>query len=247
MQATRKMARRPKLDGLKGTSTISSAIRDALNIPDGVLIAHFKEFSDVKRLIDDYLQNQVGPVEKDARIVHDIVTVALDDISKLVIKKVKNSRKENPTKMVMINGDCIFVSQALMLASYCKKVKLYLENTQIKNMFALEYSNAIRIKRREEKEKRREEEIQEANANLKHKGQMLMYTAADCGYDEINANLERYKGKRKAATANEEEDSEDEGSVGQKNLDNEDEDDRGNGKRLRQESPSDTEEHHGMV
>ncbi|KAG0757481.1 hypothetical protein G6F57_010553 [Rhizopus arrhizus] len=233
------MARRPKLDGLKGTSTISSAIRDALNIPDGVLIAHFKEFSNVKRLIDDYLQNQVGPIEKDARIVHDIVTVALGDISKLVIKKVKNSRKENPTKMVMINGDCIFVSQALMLASYCKKVKLYLENTQIKNMFALEYSKAIRIKRREE-------EIQEANANLKHKGQMLMYTAADCGYDEINANLERDKGKRKAATANEEEDSEDKGSVGQENLDNEDEDDRGNEKRLRQETPSDTEEYHDV-
>ncbi|KAG1138056.1 hypothetical protein G6F37_010799 [Rhizopus arrhizus] len=141
--------------------------------------------------------------------------------------------------MVMINGDCIFVKQALMLASYCKKVKLYLENTQIKNMFALEYSKAIRIKRREE-------EIQEANANLKHKGQMLMYTAADCGYDEINANLERDKGKRKAATANEEEDSEDKGSVGQENLDNEDEDDRGNEKRLRQETPSDTEEHHDV-
>ncbi|KAG1043775.1 hypothetical protein G6F43_011582 [Rhizopus delemar] len=195
MQATRKLARRPKLNGLKGTSNISSAIRDALNIPDGVLIAHFKEFSDVKRLIDDYLQNQVGLIEKDARVVH-IITVALDDISKLVIKEVKNSGKENTTKM---------------------------------NMFALEYSKAIRIKRRED--------IQEANDNLKHKGQMLMYTAANCGYDE--------KVKRKATTANEEKDSEDEESVGQENLDNDDEDDRGNEKRLKGVS-SDTEEYHDV-
>ncbi|KAG2196295.1 hypothetical protein INT46_008379 [Mucor plumbeus] len=100
----------------------------------------------------------------------------------------------------------------------------------------------LKSREREEKEKRRDGEIQGAKANLKHKGQMLMYNAADCSFYEINANLERDKGKRKATTANEEEDSEDEGSVGQKNLSNEDKDDRGNGKKLRQESPFDIEE-----
>lgn len=87
------MARRPKLNSLKGASTISSAIRDALNIPDGVLITPFKEFSDVKRFIDDYLQNQAGPVEVDARISYDIIIAALDDI----IKRVKNFAKEIST------------------------------------------------------------------------------------------------------------------------------------------------------
>jgi hypothetical protein len=74
-----------------------------------------------------------------------------------------------------------------------------------------------------------------------------MYNAADCSFYEVNADLERDKGKRKAMTANEEEDSEDEGSVGQKNLNNEDKDDRGNGKILRQESPFDIEENKGMA
>lgn len=105
----------------------------------------------------------------------------------------------------------------------------------------------LKSREREEKEKRRDGEIQGAKANLKHKGQMLMYNAADCSFYEINANLERDKGKRKATTANEEEDSEDEGSVGQKNLSNEDKDDRGNGKKLRQESPFDIEENKGMA
>lgn len=48
MQKVDKISRRPKLDGLKGGSTIPLAIRNALNIPDGVLVAPFKEFSDVK-------------------------------------------------------------------------------------------------------------------------------------------------------------------------------------------------------
>ncbi|CAO3683164.1 unnamed protein product [Rhizopus stolonifer] len=65
-------------------------------------------------------------------------------------------------------------------------------------------------------------------------------------YYEINAYLERGKDKRKATVADEEEDSEDEGSVGQENIDNKDEDDRGNGKRLRQQSPSDIEEYHDV-
>jgi hypothetical protein len=88
------------------------------------------------------------------------------------------------------------------------------------------------------------EEIQNAMANLTHKGQLLMYNSADCSYNEVNTELEREKRKRKATTASEEEDGEDEKrSVGEQNL----EDDRGSGKRLRQLSPSDIDENQGMV
>lgn len=244
IQKASKIPRRPKLDGLMGASIIPSALRDALNIPDGVLIAPFKKFSDVKRLINDYLQSQICP--DDSRILYDIIIIALDNISKLTIKELKSPGKGVSIKMVMINRDCIIISQVLVMARYCMKIKLFLENTSIKKMFTLEYANAIKIKRKEEKEKKRKEEIQDAEVNLMHKGQMLMYNAADRSYYEINANLERGKGKRKATTANEEEGSDDERSGGQENLDNKDEDDRGNRMRLRHESLSDSEENHSM-
>lgn len=234
--ATSKTARRPKLEGLKGSSTIPSAIRDALNIPNGVLVAPFKELSNVKRLINDYLLNQICP--DDSKVLHDIIISALDDISKLVIKEVKNPDKEASTKIIMINGECIIVRQPLIMARYCTKIKSYLENMQISKMFTLEYAKAIKIKRREV-------EIQNAKANLAHKGQMLMYNAADCSYYEINADLERNKGKRKATTADEE-DNENDGLADQKNLDNKDEDDRITEKRLKQKSPADIGENQGM-
>ncbi|KAG1447075.1 hypothetical protein G6F56_009375 [Rhizopus delemar] len=168
MQKVDKISRRPKLDGLKGGSTIPLAIRNALNIPDGVLVAPFKEF-----IYSD-----------DSRILYGVIIIALDDISKLAIKEAKIPGKGISTKIVMINGD--------------------------------------------------------------HVGQMLMYNAADRRYYEINADLERDKGKRRATIANEKEGSKDERSVGQENLHNKDEDDRGNRKKLRHGFFSDSEENKGI-
>lgn len=149
MQQGSDITKRPKLDGLKGTSTIPSELRDALNIPDGFLIAPFKEFSNMKRLINDYLQNETCP--DDAVTLYDRTVIAIDDISKLEVKEAKSPGKGVSTKMVMINGDCIIVSQVLVMAKYCMKMKSFLESISIKKFFTLEYAKAIKIKRKEEK------------------------------------------------------------------------------------------------
>lgn len=75
----------------------------------------------------------------------------------------------------------------------------------MKKKFKPEYAKAIVIKRREEMRKRaEEEEVEEAHANLIHKGQMMIYSAAETGYCGIKANLE------KASMANDETNSDDE-------------------------------------
>lgn len=58
--------------------------------------------------------------------------------------------------------------------SYCKEVKSFLENTRIQNMFSVEFAKAFKIKMKELEKERRNEEIKEADDNLRHKGQMLM-------------------------------------------------------------------------
>jgi hypothetical protein len=151
-----------------------------LNIPDGVLITQFFELSNVRCLIDDYLKEHDSTIE-DAPVLYDTIITTIDDISKLVIKEAKKEKETN-TKMVLIDGEYIFISQVSVLRSYCEKIKLSLEETPIRNTFSLKYVKAIKIKRTEEKQKEREQEIQEANANLIHQGKMLVYTAADQEY-----------------------------------------------------------------
>lgn len=117
MQTSPKLARKPKLNGLKGTSTIPIAIREALNIPDGILIAQFKDFSSMKCLAVDYFQNQVDSLERDAKIVRDSIIVILDEISSLVVKEVKYSKKAASRNMVIINEECVYVNQAFLMVN----------------------------------------------------------------------------------------------------------------------------------
>lgn len=204
--AANKLAKRPKLDSLNGASTISLAIRDVLNIPNGVLTAPFKELGDVKRLIADSIQSESYP--SDANVLYHTITGALNNISKLVIKEERNSEKGTFTKAIILDGNSLSVPQA-----YCKNLKSFMENEQMKKKLKLEYAKAIMMKRREEKRKSREEEVEVAQANLVHKDQMLMYSAADTSYYGIKANLEQGASERNISTVNDEINSDEQGLV----------------------------------